>query len=141
MCGGWQSRALPAPPCRGSCYHGDMALIVDIRHWLDERGELPRVNLQTRRQALRIAQLIEAGGPLETGQFRETLVACSCRPNRKPCMGLLWVEKAEDDRIWAYCVACKREEIWISGWQGTLWADGPMEPASHEMFTPPHNVN
>jgi len=118
-----------------------MALIVDIRHWLDERGDLPRVNLQIRRQALRIAQLIEAGGPLETGQFRETLVACSSRPGRKPCLGLLWVEKAEDDRIWAYCVACKREEIWISGWQDTLWADGPMEPASHEMLTLPHNVN
>jgi len=118
-----------------------MALIVDIRHWLDERGDLPRVNLQIRRQALRIAQLIEAGGPLETGQFRETLVACSCRPRRKPCLGLLWVEKAEDDRIWAYCVACKREEIWISGWQDTLWADGPMEPASPEMPALPHNVN
>src|SRR6185295_11372489 len=80
-----------------------MALFVDIRHWLDERGDLPRDNLPVRRQALRIAQLIEAGGPLQTGQFRETLVACSCRPHRKPCMGLLWVEKAEDDRIWAYC--------------------------------------
>ena len=118
-----------------------MALTVDIRHWLDERGELPRMNPQIRRRALRIAQLIEAGGPLDPGQFRETLVACSCRPNRKPCMGLLWVEKADDDRIWAYCVACKREEIWISGWQETLWADGPMEPACHEMLTLPHNLN
>ena len=63
------------------------------------------------------------------------------RPKRKPCMGLLWVEKADDDRIWAYCVACKREEIWISGWQDTLWADGPMEPACHEILTLPHNFN
>jgi len=118
-----------------------MALIVDIRHWLDERGELPRDNLAIRRRALRIAQLIEAGGPLEPGQFRETLVACTLRPNRKPCLGLLWVEKSQDERIFAYCVTCKREEIVISGWQDTLWADGPMAPATAEMFSPGPNVN
>jgi hypothetical protein len=116
-----------------------MALIVDIRHWLDEHGELPLDNLQVRRKALRIAQLIEAGGPLEPGHLRETLVACSLRPNRKPCMGLLWVEKTEDELIQAYCLICKREEILISGWQDTVWANGPMEPASTELFTPPVN--
>jgi hypothetical protein len=109
-----------------------MALIVDIRHWLDEHGDLPRENLRMRRQALRIAQLIEAGGPLEVGQFRETLVACSLRPNRKQCLGLLWVQKSSDDRVCAYCVVCKREEILISGWQDTMWAHGPMEPASDD---------
>jgi hypothetical protein len=118
-----------------------MALFVDIRHWLDERGELPLDNLQVRRRALRIAQLIEAGGPLQMGQLRETLVACSSRPNRKACLGLLWVEKSQDERICAYCVVCKREEILISGWQDTIWANGPMEPASPEMLVPSHNLN
>jgi len=118
-----------------------MALIVDIRHWLDERGDLPRYDARLFRKALRVAQLIEAGGPLEAGQFRETLVACSLRPDRKPCTGLLWVEKTSDERIWAYCVSCKREEIWISGWQHTLWADGPMDPASHELFARSQTVN
>src|SRR5262245_61582163 len=104
----WMSLEQMRDPGRGRlCYDGGMALIVDIRDWLDDRGELPRIDLQIFRQALRVAQLIEAGGPLEAGQFRETLVACSCRPNRRPCLGLLWVEKAEDDRIWAYCVTCK----------------------------------
>jgi hypothetical protein len=118
-----------------------MALIVDIRHWLDESGDLPLDNLQVRRRALRMAQLIEAGGPLESGQVRETLVACSLRPNRKPCLGLLWVEKTNDKRIWAYCLACKREEILISGWQATMWANGPMKPASDELFALPQDVN
>jgi hypothetical protein len=118
-----------------------MASFVDIRHWLDERGELPLDNLQIRRRALRIAQLIEAGGPLEAGQLRETLVACSARPHRKPCMGLLWVEKSQDERICAYCVVCKREEILISGWQDTMWANGPMEPATTETLAPPQNLN
>jgi hypothetical protein len=118
-----------------------MTLIVDIRHWLDEHGELPLDNLQVRRRALRIAQLIEAGGPLESGQIRETLVACTLRPNRKPCLGLLCVEKTKDRRIWADCLACQREEILISGWQETMWADGPMEPASEEELTLPQEVN
>ena len=68
-------------------------------------------------------------------------VPCSLRPNRKPCLGLLWVEKVEDERIYAYCLACKREEIVITGWQDTMWANGPMEPASEEMFMLPSNVN
>src|SRR5215475_5301107 len=87
-----------------------MALIVDIRHWLDEHGQLPSDNLVVRRRALRIAQLIEAGGPLAVGQLRETLIPCSLRPNRKPCLGLLWVEKVKDEHIYAYCLACEREE-------------------------------
>jgi hypothetical protein len=118
-----------------------MTLIVDIRDWLDEHGLLPIDNLRVRRRALRVAQLIEAGGPLAIGQFRETLVACSSRPDRKPCLGLLWVEKVEEDRIWAYCPACKREEILISGWQETMWAKGPMEPASDEMISLPAVFN
>lgn len=118
-----------------------MALIVDIRHWLDEHGDLPLDDLRLRRQALRIAQLIEAGGPLQAGQFRETLVSCSQRPGRKPCPGLLWVQKSSDDRVFAYCLACKREEILISGWQDTMWANGPMEPASPEEFAPPRMLN
>jgi hypothetical protein len=118
-----------------------MTLIVDIRHWLDERGELPLDNLHIRRRALRIAQLIEAGGPLESGQIRETLVACTLRPNRKPCLGLLCVEKTKDRRIWAYCLACQREEILISGWEDTMWANGPMEPATEEQLTLPQEVN
>jgi hypothetical protein len=118
-----------------------MSLIVDIRHWLDEHGDLPQDNLRVRRQALRMAQLIEAGGPLEPGQFRETLVPCSLRPKRKPCLGLLWVQKSSDDQVCAYCLVCKREEIVISGWQETMWANGPMEPASPDELAPPPILN
>ncbi len=120
---------------------GPMIRIFDIRHFLDERGELPLDNLAIRRQALRLAQLVEAGGPLEEGQFRETLVACTARPNRKPCPGLLWVEKTRDLRIHAYCLVCQRDELLISGWEMTPWAAGPMEPATHEATVHPLDVN
>lgn len=109
-----------------------MRLVVDIRHWLDEHADIPHDNPTLRRRVLRIARLIEYGGPLARGEFRETLVECSCRPMRKPCLGLLWVSKEEDDRIYGYCLICTQEEIVISGWRDTMWADGPMEPATNE---------
>src|SRR5262245_2252806 len=118
-----------------------MTYIIDIRHFLDERGELPLENIALRRRALRLAQLVEAGGPLESGEFRETLVACTARPNRRPCPGLLWVAKPRDRRLPAYGLACQRDEILISGWEETPWAAGPMEPASSADLAHPFNVN
>jgi len=102
-------------------------LIVNTQDWLDENGDLLMEPHRLRRNALRVAQLIEYGGPLRVGEMRETLVACSKRPSRNPCPGLLWVAKEQDERIYAYCIACGRDETLISGWQETLWAEGMME--------------
>jgi hypothetical protein len=118
-----------------------MIFVIDIRHFLDEQGDLPLDDVPRRRRALRLAQLVEAGGPLEVGQLRETLVACTARPNRKPCPGLLWVEKTRDHRIHGYCLACQRDELLISGWQATPWAAGPMEPATDEDFAHSFDAN
>ena len=65
---------------------------------------------------------------LQPGETRLTLVECSRRPERKPCEGLLWVTKTEDDYLYAWCPICQEESITISGWQDTLYADGPPEP-------------
>lgn len=111
-----------------------MTLVVDIRDLLE--GDHPHAAV--RHRALRIARLVEYGGPLEPGQQRETLVECSRRPNRKPCLGLLWVFKREDGLIEAHCGSCNDENIYISGWQETLWADGPMEPISADDFQTTH---
>ena len=106
-----------------------MALIVDIRHWLDENGNIPD-DPRIRRQALRVARLIEAGGPLKAGESRETLVECSCRPDRKQCLGLMWVEKCDEEHIHAECLVCLKDQVQISGWQDTEWANGMMDPVS-----------
>jgi hypothetical protein len=51
-----------------------MTHVINIQHWLDEDGDpVPAV----RRQALRVARLIEYGGPLGVGYIRGTLVECS----------------------------------------------------------------
>ena len=103
-----------------------MTYVIDIRHWLD--GDNPAPGL--RRKVLRLALLIEYAGQLEVGHARQTLVECSRRPDRKPCEGLLWVTKADPATIEAYCLVCRREHLVITGWEHTIWADGPMEPLS-----------
>lgn len=106
-----------------------MTRVINIQHWLDENGEPAR---PVRRQALRVARLIEYGGPLEVGHARATLVECSRRVERRPCEGLLWVLKKETGTIDAFCVSCRREHLQIWGWELTEWAAGPMEPLSPE---------
>jgi hypothetical protein len=100
---------------------------VNPRHWLNEDGSFPE-EPRLRKQALRVAQCIEYGGPLKRGQSRETLLACQRRPGGKACLGLLWVLKQNDDAIHAFCVGCQSDEYLIYEWQDTDWADGPMEP-------------
>lgn len=102
-----------------------MTAVINIQHWLDETGApVPAV----RRQALRVARLIEYGGPLEIGFLRGTLVECSRRVARRPCQGLLWVAKVDDATIEVFCPSCRRERLQISGWEQTEWAEGPMTP-------------
>lgn len=106
-----------------------MACIIDIRCCLDESGNpVPEL----RRRILRLARLIEYGGPLVHGAARRTLVECQCRPGRHPCAGLLWVIKTEDDLISTWCPICDSQEVSIMGWEETEWADGPCSPQMPE---------
>jgi hypothetical protein len=111
-----------------------MTYVINIQHWLDESGApVPQV----RKQALRVARLIEYGGPLEVGHVRGTLVECTRRVERKPCTGLLWVAKKDAATLEAFCEVCRREHLLISGWEDTAWADGPMEPLTPEDLEAP----
>lgn len=115
-----------------------MTHVINIQHWLDEQGDpAPAV----RRQALRVARLIEYGGPLGVGYIRGTLVECSRRIDRRACPGLLWVGKIDDKTIEAYCLKCRREHLLISGWEFTDWADGPMEPLGPDEQETPGALN
>jgi hypothetical protein len=44
-----------------------MTFITDISDFVDGHGRIPLDNLPLRRRALRLAQLVAAGGPLEAG--------------------------------------------------------------------------
>lgn len=104
-----------------------MTLVVDITDWLDG-DDLPVGPPRLRRNALRIVRFIEYGGSLQQLHGRETLIECKRRPGHAPCPGWMWVVKQNDNRIQAHCPTCHEVEAVISGWQETLWADGPMEP-------------
>lgn len=102
--------------------------VVDPWHWLTETGGfLPDPRLRSR--MLRVAQCIEAGGPLPAGHTRETLIPCRRRPGGTRCLGLLWVVKENEATgpILAFCPACRTDEFLIHNWDETDWAEGPME--------------
>ena len=103
-------------------------LVVDPWHWLAPDGSFPENAPRLRKNILRVARLIEYGGPLLPLEGRETLVECQKRVKRSRCPGLLWVVKTADDEIHAFCAACKADDTLISNWQNTPWADGPMPP-------------
>jgi hypothetical protein len=75
-------------------------------------------------------------GQLQKSEMRETLIECKRRPKGKPCPGLMWVVKTDDDGILAQCVLCKTRETFIHNWQKTEWADGMMEPVPVDLGGP-----
>lgn len=103
-------------------------LIVDPWHWLTKDGDFVTHDQRLYRRMLRIARFIEYAGTLAIDETRETLVECKRRPKRKPCLGLMWVVKTEDERILARCLICGVDEVAIHNWQETEWSDGMMAP-------------
>jgi hypothetical protein len=108
-------------------------LIVDPWHWLAEDGSIPTSNSRLRTNVLKVARLIEYGGPLVRGQSRETLIECRRRPKGRLCGGLFSVAKLEDDALLAFCPECGSEQVLIHNWQGTRWAQGPAQPVRMSM--------
>ncbi len=102
-------------------------LVVDPWDWLDEDGHFLFDNPRLYRRMRRVARFIEYGGLLKKNETLETLIECKRRPKGKPCHGLMWVVKMEDDGILAHCLTCKTEEALVHNWQETEWASGPME--------------
>jgi len=129
-----RSRAQPAagPSSRprkagGGGQTANAPLAVDISRWL-ENGSLPAENSRLRSGALRVVRFIEYGGPLRHLEGRETLIECGQRLRGKLCGGFLWVSKRADNQLSVFCSRCHTVESVISGWEGTLWAEGPMPP-------------
>lgn len=107
----------------------DGGIVINAADWLAEDGDLPYDGPpELFRNALRMAQCIEYGGPLPMATFIPTLIQCRWRPDGVACRGTLTVAKTELDVIESLCLLCRREEFVITNWQDTLWAEGPPEP-------------
>jgi len=102
-------------------------ITVNPAHWLDD-GLIPAEPPRLRAMALRVAQAIEAGGPLARGLSRETLIPCTEHSDGVACCGLMVALKQRDDAILLFCPVCTNDEYLIYEWEDTLWANGPMEP-------------
>lgn len=101
--------------------------VVNPWHWLEEDGSFLE-DTKIRGRAIRVAQCIEYGGPLDIGEGRETLIACRFRPAGTRCPGFIVVLKQSDDAISAFCPTCDADEFLIYEWEETPWANGPATP-------------
>jgi len=98
-------------------------ITVNPAHWLDD-GLIPAEPPRLRAMALRVAQAIEAGGPLARGLSRETLIPCTEHSDGAACCGLMVALKQRDDAILLFCPVCINDEYLIYEWEDTLWANG-----------------
>jgi hypothetical protein len=96
-----------------------MAMITDIRHFMDENGEVPELPLEAKELLNFLTAIIEAA----TIEYESpvTLSAVNCRKLivGKSCSGEIevWVY-TEDNQIDWECLECGDEGV-ISHWEGT----------------------
>lgn len=98
-----------------------MALVTNIRHFIDENGEVPALTPEAHALLNFLAAIIEAatldyGRPLT---FADT--KCRAVLDGKPCPGEIevWVYP-ENNLIGWECLECGDEGV-ISEWEGTPW--------------------
>lgn len=101
--------------------------VVNPHDWMGEDGSFPE-HPRVRSRMIRVAQFIEYGGPLRTGETRPTLVPCRWRPGGRACPGFMAVLKQKDGAILALCMSCTEDEFVIYEWEDMPWARGPERP-------------
>lgn len=96
--------------------------IVDITHYLDERGAIIAAPAPARRLAQHFAAIVGAVTCDPHEAKTGSAVRCGRRPGRKRCPGQIRAAITLDDRmdiVWE-CPACGDNGL-ISNWHGTMW--------------------
>lgn len=96
--------------------------IVDITHYLDERGAIVETPASARRLAEHFAAIVAAATSAPRQAAAGSSVRCRRRPGRKPCSGRLRAAITLDpgmEIVWD-CPRCGDNGV-ISNWHGTLW--------------------
>ncbi len=100
------------------------SFVIDIRHYLDEDGNLAQMPGPAVTIALFCGSIVSwvSGWPGANGEL--TNVACRRARSRPPCYGEVYARLTVGDSIAWRCNACG-EEGTISGWRGTRWDRSP----------------
>jgi hypothetical protein len=96
--------------------------IVDITHFLDERGAIVASPAEARCLAEHFAAIVAATTSAPCQAATGSPVRCRRRPRRKPCPEAIRAAITLDDRmdvVWD-CPSCGDNGV-ISNWHGTIW--------------------
>jgi hypothetical protein len=103
-------------------------LVADMRHYLDDDGELPDLPGPALSVALHQGAIVAWMTAVVAEEVEVTNVSCRRRPNRRRCRGLVVARfHPETDAIEWRCPVCGDNGI-IYGWAGTLWDRTPAFP-------------
>ncbi len=94
--------------------------VIDIRHYLDEGGNLPALPAPAMAIALFCGSIVAwvSGWPGPDGEL--TNVPCRRSRSRPPCYGEVYARLSARDEVEWRCRVCG-EQGTISGWRGTRW--------------------
>ena len=96
--------------------------VIDVRHYLDDDGQLAVKSGPARKLAEYVGEIIlcVTAGPANEDGFIP--LPCRRRPGRKPCTGIIVADydKTDPQTIIWQCPACGDQGL-ISGWQETQW--------------------
>ena len=98
-----------------------MVMVTNIRHFLNENGQVPDLPLEAQELVNFLSAIIEAATTNYDAPVAFADTRCRTIVNGKPCPGEIevWVY-AEDNQIGWECLECGDEGV-ISHWEGTLW--------------------
>ena len=96
-----------------------MALITDLRHFLNEDGSRAEMPNPARTCAEYFGRIVK-GVTTRQRDALATGVRCRKRYRRSPCPGEIIAFINERDAISWSCPVCEDNGV-ISGWKGTIW--------------------
>lgn len=96
-------------------------MLTNLRHFLDENGELPDLTPEAGELLSFLASVVEAATLAYDLPVTLAGELCRARIKGKLCKGEIetWVY-ADNNQIGWECLECGNEGI-ISGWEGTAW--------------------
>ncbi len=99
-----------------------MALITDLRHFLDEHGAIPdEITAPALKIALFLGSITGWVTINPTPRFKETNVPCRFSPGRRRCPGRVFARFEVDGTTIAWeCPICGDNGL-VHGWEGTMW--------------------